>query len=595
MHEAFLASWDAGQVPSLAALRDIARSESAGSDLAQWLDDISDDLQSMPTAEFEPVYREHVAADLGELRLARTRLAEQSADDDPKLTALADALRQTPGKVCVFATYGETISYLDSTSTAPWGRPESVSSSSVPTRIPMSAQAGLPDSAPTLWWSLATSRPMERSTCSCQRTSSRKDRISSRPGAVISYDMPWNPQRVVQRNGRVIRLLSPHEEVQLTTMLPTVGDLDELLHLEARISAKIAAAGVFGMESGVLEGDETEQRVYADLTGLADRLEEGDTSLLAEGDDAGGAFAGEELRALLLRAFSEGEIARLRALPWGIGAAFLQGPGVPSRGPTGTFFACRTTAASGNQRYWRLVTGDGDVLAEELRMLRAINPGTSAQHVAPLDLEEAWRRAVADIIAEHNQRADPALTDDRLPPSQRFALQLLRDPSVALPTGAEEADDLLTVPRSSAVRTALSDLQRRVASRELSRDQAAQAIVALVDEYGLTPVEPPPLLAPITEEDIGVVCWMQILSASSEISVAGDTSEVLGLEWLLAEQRRPAGGDIGRAASVGSVRKGPPARATQGGLRNWSGWDFPQSPFQTHLTESRAALVGPGL
>ena len=27
--------------------------------------------------------------------------------------------------------------------------------------------------------------------------------------AVISYDMPWNPQRVVQRNGRVIRLRAP--------------------------------------------------------------------------------------------------------------------------------------------------------------------------------------------------------------------------------------------------------------------------------------------------------------------------------------------------------------------------------------------------
>lgn len=44
--------------------------------------------------------------------------------------------------------------------------------------------------------------------------------------AVISYDMPWNPQRVVQRNGRVIRLKSPHEEVFLTTMLPAPGDLE---------------------------------------------------------------------------------------------------------------------------------------------------------------------------------------------------------------------------------------------------------------------------------------------------------------------------------------------------------------------------------
>ena len=38
--------------------------------------------------------------------------------------------------------------------------------------------------------------------------------------AVLSYDMPWNPQRVVQRNGRVIRLRSPHETAFLYTLLP---------------------------------------------------------------------------------------------------------------------------------------------------------------------------------------------------------------------------------------------------------------------------------------------------------------------------------------------------------------------------------------
>jgi len=128
-----------------------------------------------------------------------------------------------------------------------------------------------------------------------------------------------------------------------------------------------------------------------------------------------------------------------------------------------------------------------------------------------MDLEEAWRRAVDDIVAEHNQRADPTLAEDRLPPSQRFALGLLRDPSVALPTGAEEADELLAIPRDAAVRTALSGLQRRLAARELSRDEAAQQIVGLVGEYGLTPVEPPPPLEPITEDDVGVVCWTRIL------------------------------------------------------------------------------------
>lgn len=154
--------------------------------------------------------------------------------------------------------------------------------------------------------------------------------------------MPWNPQRVVQRNGRVIRLLSPHDTVRLTTMLPEPGELDSLLRLEARIQAKITAAGVFGLESGVPEDLEAVSRNYHELTELAQRLDEGDETLLEEGEDAGGSFAGEQLRALLLRAAAEGEVERLRELPWGKGTAFRQGPGVPSRGPAGVFFACRT-------------------------------------------------------------------------------------------------------------------------------------------------------------------------------------------------------------------------------------------------------------
>ena len=83
--------------------------------------------------------------------------------------------------------------------------------------------------------------------------------------AVVSYDMPWNPQRVVQRNGRVIRLLSEHEEVLLTTMLPEPGELDALLGLEARIQGKIkAAGGVYGMESEVIEGLEAELHSFAE-------------------------------------------------------------------------------------------------------------------------------------------------------------------------------------------------------------------------------------------------------------------------------------------------------------------------------------------
>ena len=323
-------------------------------------------------------------------------------------------------------------------------------------------------------------------------------------GAVISYDMPWNPQRVVQRNGRVIRLKSPHDEVYLTTMLPEPGDLEAILQLEVAIRRKIVAARPYGMEVEVIEGIDEEIRSYAG------RLADGDASLLDETDqtDSAQAFSGETLRALLRRAFVEGEVDRLRKLPWGIGAGFEQGPGVPSTGPPGVFLACRTRSG---ERYWRYVA-DGDLLSEPATILRRIDPGSAPGVEQPsIDLETAWAVAAESIVEEHNRRADPAASEESVGPIQRWALGVLRDPTVPLPEGAVHAEAALRVDRSGTVRQALGKIQRATDDGSLSRAEAAIEIVGVVDSFGLLPVELPPPLDPITEEDLGVVCWMGVL------------------------------------------------------------------------------------
>ncbi len=214
---------------------------------------------------------------------------------------------------------------------------------------------------------------------------------------------------------------------------------------------------------------------------------------------------------MLLRAFSEGEIERLRALPWGIGAAFRQGPGVPSSGALGIFFACRTRSG---ERYWRFVEAGGTVIETESEMLRRINPGSAPGvdlSVLDVDLETSWSVAVADIVDEHNRRADPRADDERIGPAQRFALDLLRDPTVLLPAGADVAEEALAVERSSTVRHALTEIRSGVVQGTISRDDAARQIVGVVESFGLQPVEPPPLLDPIDSDDVGVVCWMVVL------------------------------------------------------------------------------------
>ncbi len=333
--------------------------------------------------------------------------------------------------------------------------------------------------------------------------------------AVVSYDMPWNPQRVVQRNGRVIRLRSPHDEVLLTTMLPEPGDLERLLGLEARIQAKIRAAAVYGMESEVIEGT-----LRDELRSYADRLAGGDPELLAEAEDESGAFVGEQLRRLVERALREGEVARVLALPWGIGTAFRPPKG-DSR-PPGVFFATRTLPTASDEtgrRYWRYVElGSYELVSGDLEILRRIDPtgAAPAGDERELDLERAWQVAAADIVATHNARTDLRAEEEAIGPRQRWALDVLRDPGVTFPVGADDADEALSVGRSSAVRRALGLIESRVLDSSITLDEAAVEIVSVVADFGLRGVRAPDLAVPITSDELGVVCWMAVLGPPAQ-------------------------------------------------------------------------------
>jgi superfamily II DNA or RNA helicase len=514
-HEAFLAAWATGQVLSRDALASAGGADIGAGGLAGWVEEqLQGEQASRSVDEFSPEFVEHVRADRDLLSRIHDRLATLSATGDPKLALLSELLESSSAqKIAVFATYGDTVRYLDE------HLPQIVGGRK---RIAVIGNETSPDERAGMLGRFAPKtvvrpdyEPPEGEVDLLVSTDVLSEGQNLQQAqAVISYDMPWNPQRVVQRNGRVIRLLSEHEEVYLATMLPERGELDRMLGLEAKIQAKVrAASGVYGMESEVVEG-----QIEDELRAFAERLVDGDEELLKEAEEDSGAFVGEELRRLIDRAAKEGELARIEALPWGIGACFKMTPAGRSTGPPGVFFAARTRTMADAERgfrYWRYVELDGgEVVANDLALLRRIEPeGGSPAHPNGVDLEAAWEVAAADIVREHNDRTDLRDAQENIGPKQRWALSILRDPSVTLPPGGADAEEALRVERSSAVRRALGDIQASRDSGEISPDQAAAAIADLVRDFGLQPVEPPPLPDKIAPEDLGVVCWMAVLPA----------------------------------------------------------------------------------
>lgn len=513
-HEAFAHAWTSGQVPGRRSLRDAATMAGEEGGISRWVADLldGDDADARPAGDFDPAYGDEVAADRRRLEEVRDALAGLSAENDPKLRALRDLLEAMPDtKVAVFATYAATVRYLaDHLPATVGGRAREVVIGNETS--PDQRAAALARFSPNTVVRHGYDPPAGEVDLLLATDVLSEGQNLQQAQAVISYDMPWNPQRVVQRNGRVIRLLSPHDEVHLVTMLPAQGELERLLGLEGRVRTKIRAAGLFGMESEVIEGVETDE-----LRAFADRLAGGDPSLLDEAEDESGAFVGEELRRQLARALREGELARVGSLPWGIGACIRQTGERAAAGNAGVFFACRTPPMAGaddGHRYWRFVeNGDDDrLVTNDLQMLRRIDPvGVEAADCDGVDLETAWRAAADDIVRAHNERADLRRREDSIGPRQRWAQAVLADPAVAQPGGAEDAYEALGQPRSGALRRQLGEIEQLATKGQIPRDEAARRIVDAVTDLGLQPVDTPPPPRPITADELGVVCWMGVL------------------------------------------------------------------------------------
>lgn len=516
-HELFLEAWKEGIALTGAALLEAIKQEYDGSDLADWI--AAEELDGADGVDaYDPQFAEAVEADRIRLEEIAELLSALTPQADPKLAMLVELIEASPAqKVAVFATFADTVRYLDEHLPVELRGRE---------RVTVIGSETNPDER-TMMMSRFTPKSIVSS--DYEPPAGEVDLLLAtdvlaegqnmqQAQAVISYDMPWNPQRVVQRNGRVIRLMSDHDEVYLATMLPEPGELEAILGLEAKIQGKIKAAGVFGMESEVIAGLEKDE-----VTAFAERLVEGDEELLAEQEMESGAFIGEQLRRMIERASDEGEVKRVLAMPWGVGASFRQTAAGASKGSPGIFFAVRTPPMEGAEegyRYWRYVSaGDQETTDVELEILKVIDPegGEACDPPSADRLEAAWMIASTEIVEEHNARLDFRDADaERIGPRQRWAIDLLRDPTVnySSESRAELAEKALSVARSSAIRRRLTELQRQTEEGELSRDDAAEEVISLVESYGLRPVRPLPAPAKVTADDLGVVCWMSVAAIS---------------------------------------------------------------------------------
>lgn len=327
---------------------------------------------------------------------------------------------------------------------------------------------------------------------------------------IINFDLPWNPMRLVQRHGRIDRIGSKHSKVFLRTFFPD-RQLDGLLNLEERVRRKLAqAARSVGVETTPIERGFEGQQSFAETREEIERLHQGDATIFEQGGTASAAQTGEEYRQELRRALAD-RGREIQSLPWKAGSGLAKGR------RRGHFFC----AMVGGRTYLRFVPLEaGQPIESELgTCLRLIECSPDTPRVMPLDLKQtamnAWRRARQDVFESWTRETDPANLQPRVSRFNRRLAAFLRDHP---PPGVEQArlERILDAVESPCARRDEMAL-REVFDKEYEADEEkSRAVIEEVERLGLEPFLAPPPLAPITRDEIHLICWMAVESTTSD-------------------------------------------------------------------------------
>lgn len=558
--KAFLGLLATGWVPSPGFDPEDASDEL---DDAGLLEQLAADERLQPAGAYDTRrLRADIQADLDCLRGLLERAETVPGARDPKLQALWRLLAECGGaqgdarKVVVFSYYADTVAYIarelgTSPAAAAYAGRTALTAGSIPggdaAPYAVNAETAAFGFAPRS--SRAPAGTVDAFDLLLTTDVLAEGQNLQQCGQVVNFDLPWNPMRLAQRNGRVDRIGSPHDDVYLHCFLPTV-ELDRLLNLEQRLRRKIAEANAaMGVESAVLPGTIAVQREFGETRRRIEAVAAGDSRVLDEMEEEIDAFAGEVFRDELRRALMADRLRRLKAMPWGAGSGIRR-----DREP-GVLFAARI----GTEPHWRFVPLPGGSMdANVLAALDRVRCRDGEPRYLPDAVRDRlfglWEAARTSIYQDYQRWLDPAVRQAAVPLAQREAVAVLR--RVDLPD-VDQAVTALSVPWPRDIGRRLRAILRLRADGA-SDQEVVERILHLVEAEGLRGPSESDLPPPIGPGDIALVCY-QAVSGPNEPATQGDVSDSVEL-LLTGEPRRPV---QLRLRPDGSLRAspGPVARA----------------------------------
>ena len=317
---------------------------------------------------------------------------------------------------------------------------------------------------------------------------------------IINFDLPWNPMRLIQRHGRIDRIGSTYDEVNMYTFFPD-KELDMLLDLERRVRSKLAqAAASVGVEEAPIEFSEVNDQTFAETEDEIKKLLKEDPTLYEDGGTKGAAQTGEEYRQELRKAIERyGD--EISSLAWKIGSGMKKGS------DPGIFFCARV----GERTYLRFIK-ENEIIKEIGTCLRIIECSEKTERSLILndysELIKAWGDAKDDIYNDWIFETDPANLEVKIPKINREVAEFLRN-NTSMQISMDEIDRYLDIVETPWSRRE-SNLLREIYVSDLDNEEKMKDIFKLIDDLGIEASlnqEPLPI---IEKSDIHLISWMVI-------------------------------------------------------------------------------------
>ena len=327
---------------------------------------------------------------------------------------------------------------------------------------------------------------------------------------IISYDLPWNPMRLVQRHGRIDRLLSQHQTVFMRTFFP-VEKLKDFFELENKVRKKLALAdSTTGIEATPIEGGAESIRIYSERREEIEGWEQGDASSIQKGKTRFGVKTAEEYRRTLSKALEDPGnkwLERLQSMPLKVGSGKLAAR-------DGYFFCVKVDDHP--QPFLRFVpylTSAEPILTDFYDCLELLECEASTARVLSATESKqafpAWEQAQQSIVEEWNTFVKESSSQSRATKINRDVAEFLHKnypPGVSLDELSQVIQKLRGIWRTHDEK----ELKKIWKEKSDDAKRAAQTLYDFVDKKNILTLLRSRRYERIEKDSVHLVCWMSL-------------------------------------------------------------------------------------